>query len=428
MFRHPVQTTFITTIVLSLCSAAPAQRVNYEEAPISYSTSKPDNRISQLQDQLNSGTTSLTFDEQSGYLRSLLETLHIPVSTQVLTFGRTSLQDDKISPKTPRAIYFADDIHRGFVQNGLVEIAVHDPALGMVFYTLKQTKDEAPVFQRQTNSCLTCHGAARTKNVPGVLVRSVYPDPEGHPVVAAGSFLSTHRSPLNQRWGGWYVTGKHGDQQHLGNFILTGTKKPKTVDNASGHNVTDLAERFDTTRYLTPHSDLVALMVLEHQTETMNILTTASFEIRHAQYLIEQAGKNADALGKAQKLLSDRLAKNSEAIARAFLFAEETPLTSTITGTSAFTDEFAAKGPRDDKGRSLRDFDLQTRMFRYPCSYLIQTDVFRALPETLKEAVGHYLTTVLVSEQPPKGLEHLTPDVRIAITEILNSTSPGLLK
>jgi hypothetical protein len=414
--------------IMFLSQSAQAQRVNYEEAPISYSVSRPDNRISQLQDKLSSGELTLKFEDQQGYLRSLLDALQVSPSTQVLAFARTSLQDDKISPKTPRAIYFGDDIHVGFVQDGLIEIAVHDAQLGMVFYTLKQTTDAPPSFQRQTNSCLTCHGAARTKNVPGVLIRSVYPDPEGHPVVAAGSFLSTHRSPLNQRWGGWYVTGNHGDQQHLGNFVLTTAKKPKSIDNAAGHNLIDLAERFDTSRYLTPHSDLVALMVLEHQTETLNILTTASFEIRHAQYSIEQAGQDADSLAKAQKLLSDRLAKNSELIVRALLFAEETPLTAPVTGTSAFTGEFAAKGPRDDKGRSLRDFDLQTRMFRYPCSYLIQTEAFRTLPEPLKLSVGQLLREVLSSEQPPKGLEHLTPDVRTAITEILNTTSPELLK
>lgn len=417
----------VVAIMVLSCSAH-AQRVNYEEAPISYSVSRPDNRISQLQERLYSGTATLKFDDQQGYLRSLLDALQISRSTQVLTFARTSLQDDRISPKTPRAIYFGDDVHVGFVQNGLIEIAAHDAQLGMVFYTLKQTNEAAPSFLRQTNSCLTCHGAARTKNVPGVLIRSVYPDPDGHPVVAAGSFLSTHRSPLHQRWGGWYVTGKHGDQQHLGNYVLTKAKKPKSIDNAAGHNLTDLAERFDTTRYLSPHSDLVALMVLEHQTETLNILTTASFEFRHAQYSNEQAGPDTEALAKAQKLLSDRLAKNSELIVRALLFAEETPLTAPMTGTSSFTEEFAAKGPRDDKGRSLRDFDLQTRIFRYPCSYLIQTEAFRALPEPLKEAVGQHLKVVLSSEQPPKGLEHLTPDVRAAITEILNSTSPGLLK
>jgi hypothetical protein len=258
---HVMQPIRLIVLVLVLAGAggisqtpAFAQRVNYEEAPISYSLAVPDNAISGLQERINSGEHALRYEAEQGYLKSLLEALQIYPSSQVMPFGRTSLQDDKISPTTPRAIYFNDDVHVGFVRNGLLEIAVHDARLGMVFYTLNQTEEERPVFRRQTNSCLTCHGAARTRNVPGLLVRSVYPDPGGHPVVAAGSFLTNHRSPLNQRWGGWYVTGTHGEQSHIGNFTLTTAKKPKTIDNSAGHNVTDLSGRFDVTAYLTHHT------------------------------------------------------------------------------------------------------------------------------------------------------------------------------
>ena len=415
----------VTATVLS--PAALAQRVNYEEPPISYSISKPENRISQLQEKLDAGTAELKFESEQGYLKSLLGQLQISTSSQVLSFGRTSLQDDKISLTTPRALYFSDDIHLGYVQNGLIEIAAHDPSRGMVFYTLKQTNDAPPVFLRQTNSCLTCHGAARTKNVPGLLIRSVYPDPGGHPVVAAGSFVSTHKSPIHQRWGGWYVTGQHGAQQHLGNFVLTTAKKPKSIDNSAGHNITNLTDRFDTTKYLSPHSDLVALMVLEHQTDTLNILTTASFEMRHAQYAIEQAGDDPAAQEKAKKLRADRLAKNTEQIVRALLFAEEVKLTAPISGTSGFTTEFAARGPKDSRGRSLRDFDLQTRMFKYPCSYLIHTPAFDSLPEELKRSAGKRMNEILAMAEPPEGLEHLSEPERIAIREMLAETKPGFL-
>jgi hypothetical protein len=407
--------------------SAKAQRVNYEEAPISYSLAVPENEISKLQAKLDAGEHKLQFEETLGYLKSLLDTLEISPSSQVLSFSRTSLQDDKISPKTPRAIYFNDEVHVGFVQGGVIEIAARDSKLGMVFYTLKQEEAETPVFKRQTNSCLTCHGAARTKNVPGLLVRSVFPDSGGHPVVAAGSFLSTHKSPLNQRWGGWFVTGTHGDQAHIGNFTLTTPKKPKVIDNSAGHNITNLTDRFDTTKYLSPHSDLVALMVLEHQTDTLNILTTASFEMRHAQYAIELAGDDSAAKEKASKLHADRLAKNTDQIARAFLFAEEVKLTAPVSGTSDFTAEFAARGPKDSKGRSLRDFDLQTRMFKYPCSYLIHTPAFESLPGDLKQSIGKRMNEILAMAEPPKGLDHLTPTVLTAIAEILSETKPDFL-
>ncbi len=397
--------------------------MNYEEPPISYSTTRPDNKITRLQSQLQSGTVQLNYDEKSGngYLRSLLESLQIPVSSQVLTFGRTSLQDDRISPKTPRAIYFSDDLHLGYVQGGLIEIAVQDSELGMVFYTSKNEPGDV-LFQRQTNSCLTCHGAARTRNVPGLLIRSVYPDPGGHPVVAAGSFVSTHKSPLEQRWGGWYVTGSHGDQQHLGNFVLTEAKKPKVISNPTGMNLQSVADRFDTSLYLSPHSDLVALMVLEHQTDTYNTLTQARFDVRFGKYLVEQAGSDSAALEAARKSLDQRIEKNTNTLVKALLFSEETKLTAPVSGTSDFVNDFAAAGVSDSKGRSLREFDLKTRMFRYPCSYLIQSEAFASLPEELQGSVESRLLSILRSEIPEKGFEHLSSEDRTAIEEILTET------
>ncbi len=409
--------------VYSICSLvgsaeAFAQRVNYEEAPISYSVSKPLNRISELQSVLDSGETPLRFEGSQGYLGSLLAHLQIPVSSQVLVMSRTSLQDNHISPKTPRAIYFSDELHLGYVQGGLIEIAAHDPALGMVFYTMENTEGP-PVLKRQTNSCLTCHGAARTKNVPGLMVRSVYPDPNGHPVVAAGSFLSTHRSPLKQRWGGWYVTGTHGDQEHLGNFLLAEPKKPKTIDNQAGQNLKSLEGRFDTTAYLSSHSDIVALMVLEHQADVYNILTQARFDIRYGLFLREQAGSDPAAFQAASEALTERLRKSSEQIVRAFLFCEEAPLTAPIAGTSSFAADFTDLGIKDQKGRSLRDFDLNTRMFKYPCSYLIETDAFHSLPTELKDAVKLRLLEVLTASEVPMEYQHLTTETRKAIMEIL---------
>ena len=408
--------------------SAMAQRVNYEEAPISYSLAVPENEISKLQAKLDAGEHKLQFEDTRGYLKSLLDTLEISPSSQVLSFSRTSLQDDKISPKTPRAIYFNDEVHLGFVQGGVIEIAARDPKLGMVFYMLKQEDAEAPVFKRQTNSCLTCHGAARTKNVPGLLVRSVYPDPGGHPVVAAGSFLSTHKSPLNQRWGGWYVTGTHGDQAHIGNFTLTTPKKPKVVDNSAGHNITDLKDRFDGAPYLTLHSDIVALMVLEHQTDTFNVLTQASFEVRHALYLREKAAQgDAAAIEANEKSYAQRLQKATEQVVKSLLFSEETKLTAPIVGTSTFSQDFSARGTKDSQGRSLREFDLKTRMFRYPCSYLIQTPAFDELPAELKSSIGQRMKAILNAETPEKCFEHLTAEDRTALLAILAETSPGLI-
>jgi len=367
--------------------------VNYEEAPISYSTTRPENPISRLQDRITSGDASLAWTAGHGYLPALLQALDIPISSQVLTFSKTSLQDERIGPATPRAIYFNDDVHVGFVQNGVLEIAAADPLLGMVFYTLEQDASRSVQFQRRTNNCLTCHGAARTRNVPGLLVRSVFPDPEGQPVIAAGSRVTTPASPLAERWGGWYVTGTHGNQSHLGNYILTERRKPKQIDNAAGHNVRDLSGLCDISPYLSPHSDLVALLVLEHQTYAYNILTQAGFEVRFAEFQKERATEPTR--DQAEQEWKKAVNRGADSIAGALLFANEVRLTEPVAGTSEFASEFASRGPRSPAGRSLREFDLTTRMFRFPCSYLVHSSTFRSLPASLRAAVAERIARSL---------------------------------
>lgn len=406
---------------LSVCHAG----VNYEEAPINYRTTPPSNAITRLQQKIDDGTVTLQSDDAQGYLKSLLAELDIPASSQVMPYAKISRQNPRISPTTPRAIYFNNDIHMGFVQGGLIEIAVTDPNLGMAFYTLEQTATDKPTFRNDSSSCLTCHGTARTRNVPGLQVRSVVPDVKGEPVVAAGSFRTDHTSPFDKRWGGWYVTGKHGSQQHLGNFVMLDPKKPKLIDNAAGQNVSDLSTLFDTTKYLTPYSDIVALLVLEHQADALNFVTTANFEARHAMYVETEKLKepNADA-ASIQKATQNRIDKSAETLVRYLLFSGEAPLNGPISGASPFAQEFVERGPKDKQGRSLREFDLDKRIFKYPCSYVIYSDAFQALPDIMKQRVYQRLQQVLTSQEPPKEYAHLSNDARQSIVEILNDTKP----
>src|SRR6185436_3336105 len=220
-----------------------------------------------------------------GYLPSLLSQLNIPQSSQVLVFSKTSFQRERIAPATPRALYFNDDTYVGYCQDGnVIEIAASDPNLGSVFYTLDQHERKTPILTRQTDNCLQCHASAMTHQVPGLLVRSVVPDKTGLPIFRAGTFVTTHESPLKERWGGWYVTGKHGDQKHLGNQLWEDEDSgPKPLARGGAPmNVESLKDRVDTSAYLTPHSDIVALMVLEHQAEMHNRITRANFQTRIA--------------------------------------------------------------------------------------------------------------------------------------------------
>ena len=399
--------------------------INYEEAPIHYRTTPPSNAITRLQDQIDKGQFRLEFDDQLGYLPSLLKALEVSPTTQVMPFAKISRQNPKISPETPRAIYFNDDVHVGFVQDGLIEIAVTDPKLGMVFYTLDQSPSGRPIFENESSSCLTCHGTARTRNVPGLQVRSVVPDLKGEPVVAAGSFRSDHSSPLEKRWGGWYVTGNHGTERHLGNLKLLDSKKPKSIDNSDGQNVMDLSSYFDTKKYLTPHSDIVALMVLEHQADALNFITIANFETRHALYVQEQqlqeSGANAERIHMATQA---KIAKAGETLLNYLLFDNERMLQHPLTGTSGFTDEFAKQGPFDIKGRSLRQFDLTKRIFKYPLSYTIYSKAFDALPDEMKQYVYHQLSLRLDSKKGDSTTTRFDAETRQAILEILRATKP----
>jgi hypothetical protein len=297
-----------------------------------------------------------------------------------------------------------------------------------VFYTLDQTEAERPRFIRQTDHCLQCHGSTATRGVPGHLVRSVYTASDGEPVLSLGSFRVNHATPLKQRWGGWYVTGTHGKQTHLGNLILRDPpERPEDIDNRDGQNCARLPGRLDATKYLSPHSDIVALMVLEHQAQAHNLIARASFETRLAMY------QNADfnrALGKPADFVWDstqsRIQSAGGELLRYLLFCDEAPLGDPVKGTSTFAADFAARGPRDRKGRSLRDFDLRRRMFKYPCSYVIYSPAFDALPAEVKGYVLQRLGKVLTGQDTSTAYKHLSAEDRKAILEILRETKPAL--
>ena len=402
---------------------------DFEGPPISYSKSQPSNRITQLQQQLDSGKLTLKHEAGVGYLRSLLEALQIPIDSQCLVFSKTSLQLRRISPKTPRAIYFSDDLYVGFcIAGDVLEISAVDPQLGTVFYVLSQTPPAAgsPTFQRQTDNCLVCHSSSRTEGVPGHLVRSLLVDTTGQPLLAAGSRNVNHMTPIAERWGGWYVTGLHGSQQHLGNLILDRDAATEPPDNSAGLNQTDLSSRFHTASYLSPHSDLIALMVLEHQVLVHNRIARAAFATRealHYETSLNEALQNAP--GTRLESTTRRIQSAAEKLVEALLFCNEAPLTAPLSGTSAFAKNFPAAGPRDSKGRSLREFDMQTRMFRYPCSYLIHSEAFRSLPGEMLQAVRTKMLAVLSSDKPDSKFAHLSAADRTAILEILHETEAG---
>ncbi|MCA9263060.1 MAG: hypothetical protein KDA60_04405 [Planctomycetales bacterium] len=403
-------------------------QLDFESAPIYYNTAVTSDPAKQLQDKLDSGETQLTYDAAHGYLNAVLEQFHVPISSQVLVFSKTSFQLRRINPQTPRAVYFSDDVYIGWVQDGdVVEISAVDAEQGAIFYTLSQTESAHPELQRDRGQCIVCHASSRTSGVPGHLVRSVFPNRSGQPFFGSGTFTTDHRSPFPERWGGWYVSGTHGQMRHMGNSVVESHDEPEKLDVESGANCQDLQEIVNVKPYLSPHSDIVALMVLEHQSRMHNLITRANFETRAALHYDQIMNK---AMGRPDDHRSEsaqrRIESAAEKLVEYMLFADEFPLTDPVQGTSGFADEFALRGPFDSQGRSLRQLDLTTRLMKYPCSYLIYSRPFKNLPTEVKELAYKQLHEALTATASDDRYAHLSLSDRQAIREILSETVSGL--
>jgi hypothetical protein len=399
--------------------------VPLDDPAIQYAAPASD-AVAHLEKQLESGKVKLDYAPNGlGYLPAILKQLNISIDSQVLVFSRTSIQTSHISPRTPRAIYFNDDTAVGFVQNGdVLELSGMDPKQGAVFYTLDTEKSDRPEFARR-DDCLRCHQGAPTMGIPGIMVSSVHPITDAEGRDSHGSaYITDGRTDFAERWGGWYVTGTHGSQVHLGNNPeLTDPLNPGRALKEGTQNMTSLEDRFNTSRYLAPTSDIVALMTLEHQTRMNNLMTRIGWDARIA--LREGKGKLDDG---AQKKLNDEI----DQLVPYMLFYDEARLKEPVKGVSKFSKTFAARGPRDPQGRSLRDFDLQKRLFRYPLSYMIYSAAFDGMPDVVRERVYRQLYDELTGKNKQTNefvtLGGISAADRQAVLEIVRATKPNLPK
>lgn len=401
-----------------------AQDDSFERAPIDYFNAKVNDPVAVLAAKMEAGEVTLNYDGSFGFLESILKAIDVPVSSQTLVFSKTSLQLTRISPRRPRALYFNDDVYVGYCQGGeVIEFATTDSKQGAIFYTLGQTNQGDPKFVRDRGGCLSCHASNRTQNVPGYLIRSVFSDLGGQPKLGSRTFTTDHTSNFRDRWGGWYVTGKHGSMRHMGNTLSTGEEND--FDREAGANLESLPNRFQSAAYLSPHSDIVALMVLEHQTQMHNAIAAANYETRQA---LHQTYQMNELLKRPKDLISEsaerRIAASAQRVLKYLLMLDEFQLTDSVSGTTTFADEFMARGKRDTKGRSLRDLDLKTRLFKYPCSYLIYSPAFDDLPQEVRSQVVSRLTAIVNGKDDSPEYSHLTTEMRREILEILAETKP----
>jgi hypothetical protein len=376
-------------VILALATSAPAQtyadNIPIDHPAIHYSTGPLDNLVARLQSQLDSGKQLDFAEGGTGYLPSLLRYLGVNVDSQALVFSKTSFQSQKISPRNPRAIYFADDVAVGFVRGGdVLELAALDTQQGIVFYTLDTAKTKQPRFTRR-QECLRCHQGPATMGVPGIFIGSVYPGPSGLPD-RSGAIITDHRTAFADRWGGWYVNAQRGEQPDRANSVAPDPEEPRKLEPLPA-----LFKTFNSAAYLSPLSDIVALMTFEHQTQMTNLLIRLAWQSR----------VDPSHLDASIKTLVDYMT-----------FADEAPLKEPIQGVSPFTESFPKRGPRDRQARSLRDFDLQTRLFRYPLSYMIYSPAFDALSAAVRERI----------------YEQISARCPSSVIEILCDTKPGFSK
>ena len=375
----------------------------------------PNDPVARLAKKLEDGQVKLDYTNGFSYLPALLKYFGMNVDSQILVFSKTSFQATKISPSAPRALYFDDDVAVGFVHDGdVLELAGLDPKQGVNFYTLDIEKADKPEIVRRSE-CLQCHQGVATLGVPGILVSSVYPGADGMPAFRGAAMITDDRSNIEKRWGGWYVTGNTGSMHHMGNAVAHDRSQPELLEVRGTQNLTSLAGKFDLSRYLAPTSDVVALMTLEHQTRMTNLMTRIGWDARMAMH----DGKLDSA---AQAKINDEV----DEMVTYMLFADEAKLWDPIVGVSTFTKTFPERGPRDKQGRSLRDFDLQKRMFKYPLSYMIYDPAFDGMPDVVKERVYQRLYDVLSGKDQSPQFARLTADDRKNVLAIVRETKPNL--
>ena len=405
--RSLASTWFLSVVCFVVSTPAPVlaqpgdKPFPYGQQPIDYFAEPQADPIAQLGRRIQKGELKLRYTEPHGYLLSLLQALDVPVESQVLVFSKTSVNKRLIDPRTPRAIFFNDTVYVGWIPEvPALEISAIDPQRGAMFYSLPQQSDKPPKFKRSEN-CLACHATSNSLQVPGQLLRSFSTDKMGNPI--SGLARVNHGTPLAKRWGGWYVSGLHGKQTHLGNTFGTEQNRRHRDDPAFGSNVTNLDPFFNVARYPAAHSDIVALLVLDHQVHAQNLLTRLNYETR-----------------------LERKPTVEDELLRYLFFIDEPPLTDEVLGTSKFADVFESRGPEDPYGRSLRQFDLKSQLFKYRLSYQIYSPAFQQLPATAKARLYKRIWNVLTGKEKQADFRNIPQPGRQEILEMLRGTLPDL--
>lgn len=406
-----------------LAQRPPTDPVSTRHPAIDYLNKSVTDPVAALNQRIINGDVQLTFEAgERGYLKSVLQALKIPVESQMLVYSETSLQSEHITQKTPRALYFNDTVSVGWVRSAdTLELASWDPQQGLQFYQVDQKPAQRPHFNR-SQRCLECHEGNLTMGISGMLTMSMLPLSDNQNDYAQG-WAVDQRTPFEDRWGGWFVTGAAVPPRHLGNVPVYHVKK-SGVRAAVTPKLTSVAGTIDAAAYPTATSDVVALMVFNHQTFMTNLMTRLNWATRVQDW--DRLHPAAPVKQASMQATDDPVANIVAELVDHLLFVDEVPLPGKVQGNSGFAEVFAAQGPKDAKGRSLRELDLSRRLMKYPCSYLIYAPAFDALPARAKAMVYDRLWTVLSGKDADPAYRKLTAEDRQAVIEILRDTKSDL--
>lgn len=402
-------------ILVSVALSSFGQDINYYD-PYSpaheYHTRELNDPFSRLIADFESGKRELDNRSSKAFVASLLEHLDVPASSQLLVFSRTSLQTRHISGSNPRAMYFNEDVYVGYIPGGKIEIISLDPELGGIFYMFGIPKgDERPAIER-SGRCMDCHAVPVTRRIPGLSIRSVIPGSNWGKLVAFRDKQIGHQIPLSERFGGYHVTGDPGFSDHKGN--LKG-------EEVGGKIVTEVIEpgtEFDWSSYLTETSDILPHLLLEHQAGFMNLVLEATYRARTYRHI----GKGE--IKPEHVAVLDGLA---EELVRYLLFADEAKFPAGgIRVDPQYREDFLADRREASGGISLKDLDLETRIFQHRCSYLIYSDVFQATSAPFKEQVYRILGAAISTENPDPDFAYLPDAEKETIRGVLRETLSDL--
>ncbi|MEQ1932684.1 MAG: hypothetical protein ABL962_02220, partial [Fimbriimonadaceae bacterium] len=333
-------------------------------APLLYGLQTPapgpiaSDAVANMMQRIERGETTLTYHPKRGYLDSVLKELKINPDSQTLVFSKTSLQVNYVNRKNPRALYFNDRTYVGWIPGApLIEVMTINPEKGIIFYTIRNEQLAKPRFEVDPRQCFQCHGRRSESQIPILFARSAFIAPSGYPQTFARAITATPDVPIEDRWGGWYVSGTHGAVRHRGNEVAVGEGEDYKQDFEKGANVTDLSGYVDTSSYLSSHSDIAALMVLEQQMDIQNTLSSTIKQVR--QILAEH--KDGQLSGEALKSFTTQC----EYLVGSLLGDGEAKLSEALKGTSTFAESYSRSAPACKRGRRLSELDLKTRVHKY---------------------------------------------------------------